>query len=90
MDNQKFSADRSEQELKTELLKVLKEFGDVEIKAMQFAESIASAENLGLTEQMYNVQLKMMFLKQKAFYLQLRYIRTLSLLIQKNQNFVYN
>ena len=90
MDNSKYNADRSEKELNTELLKVLKEFGDIEIKAMQFAEAIASAENLGLMGEMYNVQLKMMFLKQKAFYLQLRYIRTLSLLMQKNKNFVYN
>lgn len=90
MDNSKLNADRPEKELNTELLKVMKEFGDVEIKIMQFSEAIATAENLGLTGDVYMAQLKLMFIKQKAFYLQLRYIRTLNLLMQKNRNFGLN
>ena len=90
MNNNQFGADRPLKELNIELLKVLDEFGTLELSAMDFATQIATAENLGKIEDIKNAQLKMMFLKQKAFYLNLRYYRTLNLIMQKQRDFIFN
>jgi len=90
MDNEKHNVERSEKELYAELVKVLDEVDVLSFSNVQFAEQLASAENLGLQAQIETAQLKMMFAKQKAFYLHLRYNRVFNLLIQKCQNYASN
>ena len=90
MDNSYFNTERSDKELNTELLVILKEFGDLDINYMQFESQMSSAENLGQKNQMQLAQVKMMFLKQKSFYLNLRYMRILGLIMQRNPNFEEN
>ena len=90
MDNNQFSADRTHKELTTDLIKVLDEFSELEIKYLEFASQLSSAENLGQKEIIQNAQIKMMFLKQKEFYLHLRHNRIFNLILQKNVKFEFN
>jgi len=90
MDNSHFNKERSEKELLTELLRILDGFVEVECENMQFAQAMASAENLGLEGQVHMAKIKMMFIKQKAFYLDLRLTRIFNLILQKNKNYASN
>ena len=90
MDKQPLGADRSEQELKLELVTVLNEHEELTLKYMKLAEKVASAKNLGLQDKMYDAQLQFMFMKQQEFYLTLRYMRVFNLLLQKNRDYMCN
>jgi hypothetical protein len=90
MDNSQFNKERSEKELLTELLRIIDGFVEVECENMQFEQAMTSAENLGLKGQMHVARLKMMFIKQKSFYLNLRFSRIFNLLLQKNKDYTSN
>ena len=90
MNRKPLRADQSENELKFELIKTLDEHEELTLKTLKIAEEIASAENLGLSNKVYDAQLKFMFMKQQEFYLTLRYMRVFNLLLQKNRYFMFN